>query len=134
MERLSKAGARLADKPSLRFVMIWETDANDVDFHIRDSQGGHAYYSTRNLPTGGTLFADVTNGYGPECFAIPGAPKGFPYSLQIHYYSKGPMGYGMGSLQIIQHDGKGGLSFEDRPYVVMTDRAYVDLGQVKGAL
>ncbi len=134
MDRLSKIGARLADKPSLRFVMIWETDANDVDFHIRDGQGGHAYYSRRNLPTGGVLFADVTNGYGPECFAIPGEPKGYPYSVQIHYYSKGPMGYGMGTLQIIEHDGKGGVKFEDRPYVVMTDRAYVELGEVKGRL
>jgi len=134
LERLQKVGARLADKPSLRFIMIWETDANDVDFHIRDGQGGHAYYSRRNLPTGGALFADVTNGYGPECFAIPGKAKGYPYNLQIHYYSKGPMGYGMGSLQIIQHDGKGGFKFEDRPYVVMTDRAYIDLGDVKGPL
>ena len=134
LERLSKVGAALADKPSLRFVMLWETDANDVDFHIRDGQGGHAYYSRRNLPSGGVLFADVTNGYGPECFAIPGKPKGYPYSVQIHYYSKGPMGYGMGTLQIIEHDGEGGVKFEDRPYVVMTDSAYLDLGEVKGAL
>lgn len=134
LERLSKVGARLAQEPSLRFVMLWETDANDVDFHIRDGQGGHAYYSNRNLPSGGALFADVTNGYGPECFAIPGKPKGYPYSVQIHYYSKGPMGYGMGTLQIVEHDGKGGIKFEDRPYVVMTDRAYLDLGEVKGTL
>jgi len=43
---------------------------------------------------------------------------------------RGPMGYGMGKLQIVDHDGKGGLSFEERPFVVMTDRAFVDLGAV----
>jgi len=130
--RLQKHGAIIADKPSMRFVLTWETDANDVDFHIRDGQGGHAYYSSRSLQSGGTLYADVTNGYGPECFTINGTPRAFPYKLQIHYYSRGPMGYGMGKLQIVRHDGEGGLRFEDRPFVVMNDSAYVDLGVVKG--
>ncbi len=132
--RLQQLSSKLADQPSLRFVINWETDANDVDFHIYDGQGGHAYYSNRSLSSGGVLFADITNGFGPECFSIPHEAKAFPYSVQLHYYSKGPMGYGMGKLQIIQHDGKGGLAFSDRPFVVMNDRAYVDLGTVKGPL
>jgi hypothetical protein len=40
------------------------------------------------------------------------------------------MGYGMGKLEIIQHDGQGGLRFEQRPFVIMEDRAFVDLGEV----
>jgi hypothetical protein len=132
--RLKDYSAELATKPSLRFILTWETDANDVDFHIHDAKGGHAFYSTPNLPSGGQLFADVTTGYGPECFAIDGKPQAFPYSLQIHYYSRGPMGYGMGQLEVLQHDGYGELLFEERPYVVMTDGAYVDLGTVKGPL
>ena len=131
MRRLAKHSASIAAEPSTRFVLTWETDANDVDFHIHDGQGGHAYYSRKTLPTGGSLYADVTNGYGPECFTINGTPRAYPYQLKIHYYSRGPMGYGMGKLQVLEHDGKGGLSFEDRPFVVMNDRAYVDLGLVK---
>jgi hypothetical protein len=42
------------------------------------------------------------------------------------------MGYGMGKLQVIEHDGKGGLKFEERPFVVMEDGAYLDLGTVAG--
>jgi hypothetical protein len=119
--------------PSLRYVIVWETDANDVDFHIYDAKGGHAYYGNRQLASGGELYADVTTGYGPECFTIRGAREGraYPYTLQAHYYSRGPMGYGMGKLQIIDHDGKGGLTFEERPFVVMVDRAFVDLGTVE---
>ncbi len=41
------------------------------------------------------------------------------------------MGYGAGKLQVIRHDGKGHLGFDDRPFVIMTDGAYVDLGTVK---
>jgi hypothetical protein len=40
------------------------------------------------------------------------------------------MGYGMGKLEIVEHDGKGGLAFQTRPFVVMTDGAFVDLGTV----
>lgn len=130
--RLASAGAMLATEPSLRFVLTWETDANDVDFHIHDGKGGHAFYSQRQLLSGGELYADVTTGYGPECFAIPGPARAFPYQLQIHYYSRGPMGYGMGKLEILDHDGQGNLRFEQRPFVVMNDGAYVDLGTVGG--
>jgi hypothetical protein len=126
--QLAKRGIPLATQPSTRFIMYWETDANDVDFHIRDARGGHAWYSRKQLPSGGELYADITTGYGPECFAIPGAPKAGPYRLSINYYSQGPMGYGMGLLQIQTFDGKGKLTFEDRPYVIMTDQAFVDLG------
>jgi len=51
----------------------------------------------------------VTTGYGPECITIPlgAVARTYPYRLQAHYYSRGPMGYGMGKPQIIEHDGKG---------------------------
>jgi len=133
-EAIRAAGVTPDRSPSLRFVLNWETDANDVDFHIYDGKGGHAYYSQRQLPTGGRLYADVTTGYGPECFTIPGDPSAFPYVLQGHYFSRGPMGYGMGKLQAVQHDGKGGLAFMEHPFVIMKDRAYVDLGRVDGPL
>jgi tetratricopeptide (TPR) repeat protein len=131
--RLKKAGGVVENAPSLRFVLNWETDANDVDFHITDAKGGHAFYSQRALPSGGELYADVTTGYGPECFTIrlPKGKRAGPYHLQAHYYSIGPMGAGMGKLEIIEHDGAGGLRFEQRPYVVMVNQAYVELGEVK---
>ncbi len=132
LSRLQRAGGSVENTPSLRFVLNWETDANDVDFHIHDSKGGHAYYSAPTLPSGGKLYADVTTGYGPECFTIRGkqSARAYPYKLQAHYYSRGPMGYGMGKLQIIDHDGQGTLRFEERPFVVMESGAYVELGTV----
>jgi len=129
-KRLEPFGLRIDEAESLRFVLTWETDANDVDFHIFDKRYDHAYYSRRGLASGGELYADITTGYGPECFTIY-APKAWPYRLRAHYYSRGPMGYGMGKVQVIRHDGHGHLGFEDRPFVIMNDSAYVDLGVVK---
>ena len=37
------------------------------------------------------------------------------------------MGYGMGKLQIFEHDGQGELRLEERPCVAMYDGALVDL-------
>lgn len=127
--RLQSRGLRIDDRASMRFVLTWETDANDVDFHIFDGKYNHAYYSRRGLSSGGELYADITTGYGPECFTIYD-PKAFPYKLKAHYYSRGPMGHGAGKVQIIRHDGKGGIGIEDRPFVIMQDGAYVDLGTV----
>ncbi|MFO0664189.1 MAG: VIT domain-containing protein [Polyangiaceae bacterium] len=135
-KRLSALGITWENEPSVRFVLVWETDANDVDFHIRDAKGGHAYYGHMDLPSGGSLYADVITGYGPECFAIRGpvSNRAYPYRLSAHYFARGPMGYGMGKLQIVEHDGKGGLAFDERPFVIQADHAMVDLGTVKGPL
>jgi hypothetical protein len=34
-----------------------------------------------------------------------------------------------GKLEIVGHDGHGGLKFDERPFVVMADHAFVDLGR-----
>lgn len=131
---LVKLGIAPASTPSTRFVMSWETDANDVDFHIYDGRGDHAYYGQRTLDSGGSLFADVTTGYGPECFAIDDVPSAFPYRFEANYYSRGPMGYGMGTLQLVAFDGEGTFAFDDRPFVIMKDHATVALGVLKQPL
>jgi len=118
-----------ATQSQLRFVLFWETDANDVDFHIYDNQQHHAYYEQKTLPTGGTLYADITTGYGPECFTIS-EPKAFPYQMQAHYYNMGPMGYGMGVLHLLDYKAKTGIISEWRPFVVMTNDAFVELGRI----
>src|SRR5262249_54061715 len=108
----------------------WESDANDLDLHVYDAKGGWAYYRNRVLESGGELYADVTTGYGPECFALVNDAGAFPYRLQVNYFNRGPTGYGMGKLQIIEHDGAGKIQFDDRPFVLLRDRGTLDLGVV----
>jgi hypothetical protein len=131
---LAARGIEPDHAPSLRFILSWETDANDVDFHIYDGRGGHAYYMKPKLGSGGSLYADITTGYGPECFAIPGKPRSYPYVLQAHYFARGPMGYGMGKLQVIEHDGQGQLHFSEHPFVIMKDKAFVELARLRAPL
>ncbi len=132
LDRRRAHQAHLETEPSVRFVLTWETDANDVDLHVWDRHGAHAYFQQKTLPSGGELYADVTTGYGPECFTVrrPETRDAAPYRLAAHYFSRGPMGYGMGTVQIVRHDGAGRVTVEPRPFVVMTDQAMVDLGVV----
>ncbi len=113
-----------------RVLLYWETDANDVDLHLHDAHGNHAWFSHLPMDSGGELYADITTGYGPECFEIVGGATAGPYEIGVHYYRQGPMGFGMGLVQIVRFDGTD-FSFEDRPYVIMQDDAYVSLGRAR---
>ncbi|MFT3694069.1 MAG: VIT domain-containing protein [Kofleriaceae bacterium] len=126
-KRLAKHDIEIVHDRSLRAILYWETDANDVDLHIRDVRGNHAWYGHLPLDSGGELYADITTGYGPECFEVTGAADAGPYQFGVHYYRQGPMGYGMGLVQIVRFDGKS-FTFDDRPYIIMRDEAYVSLG------
>ena len=131
---LAQLGLALDRAPSTRFLLTWETDANDVDLHVHDGSGNESWFAHKALPTGGALHRGVFDGYGPECFTIHGKATAWPYSFEAHYYRRGPMGYGIGKLQIIEHDGHGGLRFDERPYVVMNDDAWVGIGSMEAPL
>jgi hypothetical protein len=130
MKALAKRGLEPFTERSTRVLLYWETDANDVDLHVRDSRGGHSWYSHKQLESGGELYDDITTGFGPECFEIVGTPSAGPYEVGVHYYRQGPMGYGMGLVEIEAFDGKD-FTFDDRPYVIMQDEAYVSLGTMR---
>lgn len=129
--RQARLDIPLATEPSRRFVLSWESDANDLDLHVYDEAGGHASYLQPQLASGGKLLADVTTGYGPELFAATGAAAlGRRYRLEAHHFAQGPMGFGMGRVEIVDHDGRGHLAIEERPFVIMTNRGRLKLGEV----
>lgn len=127
-----KAGIRVLRNPVTHFVLSWETDANDVDLHVYDGDGYHASYQRRGLESGGFLYADIRDGYGPESFTIEGEPTGYPYRIDVDYFSRGPMGYGLGALQIIQ-TGKT-QETEVIPFVLMMEKGRARLKLMKGPL
>lgn len=126
-EALRVHEAELATRPSLRFVLSWDSELADLDLHVRDGLGWHAFYRNKSLASGGRLSDDMDAGYGLEAFTIDGAAGAFPYRVEVGYYARGGT-QGAGKLEIIEHDGQGQLFFDERPFVVLKQRAYVDLG------
>lgn len=82
------------------------------------------------LTSGGKLLEDLTDGYGPEMFAIH-QPTAFPYQIAVHYFNRGPQGLGIGTVQVIRHDGNGTVTVDDRPFVLQKDGVTIPLGAIE---
>ncbi len=128
---LRRNGVQPDVRAGTRLLLTWENDANDVDLHVFDGRDDHAFYR-RKRAAGGEIFADVTTGWGPECFSTRD-PRA-KLRVFVHSYRQGPMGFGMGRVLVLHSDGKGHVRFGDKPFVVMDDRAYVDLGVISASM
>jgi Flp pilus assembly protein TadD len=120
LERLAPFKLVPASRSSLRLVLTWESDASNLSLLVRDR------YSEELEPR---RWNDVTTGYGPERLRLGG--KTNPLSLKVFAYDLGSTGHGMGKVQIVRHDGRGGLRLEDRAFVVMRNGVEADLGLVR---
>lgn len=119
--RVLRLRRQLEQDPSVRFVLHWESDGTDADL-IVEEKGGR---TVRRL-------ADVRNGYGPEVVLIRKRPRdrAYPYTVRVHHGALGPLGFGMGTLQTVEHDGRGGWWFASAPFVVTNEGAVLPLGKV----
>lgn len=100
--------------PSETFAVSWETDASDAGFA---SLPGAEHLSWGN------------DGYGPDAWVLPGERAARPaMPLVVSYRRRGPTGYLFGVVHVMEHDGRGHLSVEPRPFVVMNEGADVNVG------
>lgn len=128
-ELTNRMGRSPPSHPSMRVVLTWESDASDLDLEVVDRYGNRASWFT-GMASGGEVQANISNGYGPEVFAVDHA-SGFPYQVRVRAARMGPIGLGAGTVQIIRHDGAGTVTVEDRPFVIQQDGATVELGKIE---
>lgn len=69
----------------LRISMGWDADLTDVDLHVWEPSGDHAYYGAPRSPQGGLVSLDFRQGYGPEEYVLRKAMPG-DYEIKAHYY------------------------------------------------
>jgi TonB family protein len=118
LAKIRAAGVRPATTPSLRLVASWETDATDVDILVDPIGRGN-----------GARHADVRTGFGPEAWIARGARRPEAVAARVRYFNRGAMGYALGTVSALEHDGAGQLRFLERPFVLMQGSGSVDLGQ-----
>jgi len=84
------------------FVWLgWDTDHTDVDLHVKEPTGEEVYYShNRSATTGGRVSRDFTDGYGPEVYTLPSAPKG-EYTIETNYYASHQASIATGSTSAV---------------------------------
>jgi Ca-activated chloride channel family protein len=83
-ERIDQRLVRLLDL-DLRISMSWDLDMTDVDLHVFEPDGEHAYYGHNRTPGGGLVSLDFRQGYGPEEYVRRRAQPGV-YTVKAHYY------------------------------------------------
>ncbi|MBT9586396.1 DUF2135 domain-containing protein [bacterium] len=69
----------------LRISMSWDADLTDVDLHLHEPTGEHAYYGHNQTVIGGLVSRDFRQGYGPEEYVLRRAYPG-PYDIRAHYF------------------------------------------------
>ncbi len=69
----------------VRISLSWDADLTDVDLHVFEPTGEHAYYSHNRTRMGGLVSRDFTGGYGPEEYLVKKAVPG-TYQIKVHYY------------------------------------------------
>jgi Ca-activated chloride channel homolog len=69
----------------LRVSLSWDADLTDVDLHVFEPTGEHAFFSHNRTTIGGLVSRDLTQGYGPEEYLLRRALPG-KYEVKVHYY------------------------------------------------
>ncbi|HEX4385599.1 MAG TPA: DUF2135 domain-containing protein, partial [Myxococcales bacterium] len=69
----------------LRVSLAWDADLTDVDLHLFEPSGEHAFYGHNKTAIGGIVSRDMTQGYGPEEYLVRKAMHG-QYGVKVHYY------------------------------------------------
>lgn len=103
VERAREYAVDLDRRDALRVTLAWETDANDVDLHVVDPAGEEAFYSHKRTASGLELYADVTQGLGPEVIRTEKTQRG-RYHIGVRYFAAGPMGISRGVVIVMRGD------------------------------
>lgn len=69
----------------VRISLSWDADLTDIDLHVFEPSGEHAYYAHNRTRIGGLVSRDFTQGYGPEEYVLRRAMPG-DYTIKAHYY------------------------------------------------
>ncbi len=83
-ERIDHRFIQLLDL-DIRISLSWDSDMTDVDLHVFEPTGEHAYYGHNQTQMGGLVSRDFTQGYGPEEYILKKALPG-KYLIKVHYY------------------------------------------------
>lgn len=94
----------------LRVVIEWTADDADIDLWVDEPNGERVMYSYSLSTGGGQISNDMTDGYGPEEYAIRRAPRG-SYRVRVNGYDAdriNPNGAGRVLVRLIRDFGRPG--------------------------
>lgn len=111
--------------PTHRATVTWNTDGSDVDLHIWDASGNHAWYGEQDGIPDATLSSDITDGYGPEVFSDQGTPPNRVVTYGLCYYDDHDTGPTTATIDITDPNG----SIRTYSYTLAGDKSSVLVGR-----
>jgi tetratricopeptide (TPR) repeat protein len=69
----------------VRITIDWNTNDSDIDLWVTDPKKEKCFYENKETSMGGHISDDMTQGYGPEEFAVKKAAKG-DYIIEANLY------------------------------------------------
>ena len=66
-------------------ILTWEDPEADIDLHVHEPGGEEVWYHHKRSASGGLLYHDVLNGFGPEIYVLADGPFG-EYKVDVIYY------------------------------------------------
>ncbi len=80
----------------VRVALAWDTDNTDIDLWVKDPHDEWVSYQRPLSRQGGRVTRDITNGYGPEVFALRRAVAGV-YEVHAKYFGSHRQALGNGT-------------------------------------
>ena len=71
--------------PDISIRLNWNTNTTDLDLHVFDPSGNHAFYGNLGAIPGGNIDRDDVDGFGPEVFTLTNPPPG-TYRVAVDAY------------------------------------------------
>ena len=105
-----------------RIVIEWTADDADVDLWVTEPNGDAVMYRTKLSSAGGQISNDMTQGYGPEEYAIHRAPRG-EYQVRVNGFDAdriNPNGAGHVLVRLVRNFGRA----SERSILVDVDLTY----------
>jgi hypothetical protein len=84
----------------------WNRSDTDVDLHVYDSFGNHAYYGDKTGILGGALDRDDQDGFGPETYTQFSDRGASYYEVRVHYYSDHGHGPTTATVKVFNDQGQ----------------------------
>jgi Flp pilus assembly protein TadD len=116
----------------IHVYLTWDTDRTDVDLWVTTPQNEKVFYGHRTGRGGESLYDDVTTGYGPESFTVPGARAG-EYLVQVNYFSARRTAFpeARGEVVVVVDEGRADESKYVLPYRLFAEGETVTVARVR---
>jgi len=71
--------------PDITINLSWNTNDTDLDLHVFDPNGAHAFWQDLSAIPNGMIDRDDVDGFGPEIFTLASPPQG-TYTVTVNSF------------------------------------------------